>query len=81
MAAPTRVAFRLRAPEGVDLPVGLDGWRALDGAVRTQVRVAYGAAAALARAHEHDLFSPITWPQPAHDRCGATPNHLRQRAR
>ena len=36
------VPMKLKVPDGTDPPVGLAGWRALDGAERTAIRTAYG---------------------------------------
>ena len=38
----THVPMKLKVPDGTDPPVGLAGWRALDGAERTAIRTAYG---------------------------------------
>ena len=41
-AAETRVPMKLKVPDGTEPPVGLAGYRALDGAERTAIRAAYG---------------------------------------
>ena len=41
-AAETRVPMKLKVPDGTEPPVGLAGYRALDGAERTAIRTAYG---------------------------------------
>ena len=37
-----RVPMKLKVPDGTEPPVGLAGYRALDGAERTAIRTAYG---------------------------------------
>ena len=41
-ATETRVPMKLKVPNGTEPPVGLAGYRALDGAERTAIRTAYG---------------------------------------
>ena len=41
-ATETHVPMKLKVPDGTEPPVGLAGYRALDGAERTAIRTAYG---------------------------------------